>query len=155
MKTGLDFWRRDAWPTTSLQKELERVFDTFGREWPTSPNSKEMIYTPACNVEETANQYLFSFDLPGVPKDNVKIEINENQLTVSGHRTEEHKEDKKNQHLYERFEGRFYRSFTLPLTIDTERTEADFHNGVLKITVPKIEAAKPKQIKIGEGKKVF
>jgi HSP20 family protein len=105
-----------------------------------------------CDVDETESHYLMSFDLPGVSKDDVKIEVVDNQLVVSGERKSEMNDDKNNRHVTERYYGSFRRSFSLPSKIDADRIEADFKDGVLHIAVPKSEALKPKQIKITEGK---
>jgi HSP20 family protein len=112
-------------------------------------------FNPTCDVEETESHYLMSFDLPGMKKDEVKIELVDNQLVVSGERKEEHREDKKSWRFTERRYGKFQRVFTLPSAVDSSKIEADYQEGVLKIAVPKAETAKPKQIRIGEGKTGF
>jgi HSP20 family protein len=109
-------------------------------------------FNPACDVEETDSHYLMSFDLPGVSKDDVKIEVVENQLTVSGERKSEKKDDKNNRHVAERYYGSFQRVFTLPSTIDATKVEASYRDGVLQVALPKAESAKPQQIKISDGK---
>lgn len=109
-------------------------------------------FNPACDVEETDSHYLMSFDLPGISKEDVKIEVVDNQLTVSGERKTEQKGDKNNRHMAERFYGSFQRVFTLPATIDATNVEASYKDGVLQIALPKAESAKPREIKISEGK---
>ena len=105
-------------------------------------------FNPQCDVEETEEHYLFAFDLPGVSKEDVKIELVENQLTVTGERKAEPAKENVVSHVTERFHGAFRRAFTLPMLVDSEKVEARFENGVLRITVPKAEAAKSRQIKI-------
>jgi HSP20 family protein len=109
-------------------------------------------FTPACDVEETEGHYLLSFDIPGIRKDDVKIEVTDHQLIVSGEKREEQREEKRNRYFSERSWGRFQRSFTLPATVDTSRIEADYADGVLKIAVPKAESVKPRTVRIGEAK---
>src|SRR4051812_36378830 len=111
MKYELDFFRGNAWNPMrelfSLQREINRLFDGQVFEKGVAPSthrhSSEIAFAPACDVEETDAQYLMSFDLPGVPKENVKIELHDRQLEVSGEKNEEHKEDSKARHVTERF----------------------------------------------------
>lgn len=112
---------------------------------------EEMGFMPACDLEETESQYLVNFDLPGVKKDQVKVEVRDNHLTISGERKEEHKIEKANRLSEERIYGSFMRHFTLPSNVDAEHVEASFENGVLRVAIPKAEGTKPKQIPIREG----
>jgi len=114
----------------------------------------EARFQPACEVEETSSRYLFSFDLPGVAQEDVKIEWADDQLIVSGERKWEGPGDKANRRLTERAYGAFRRVFTLPASIDVNGIEARFHDGVLEVEVPKAESVKPKQIKITAGKRL-
>jgi HSP20 family protein len=108
---------------------------------------------PSCDVEETEAQYVFSFDLPGVSRDDVKIELHDGQLTVSGERKFARPlEAESTRHFTERYYGGFQRSFSLPAKVDANQVEAAYEDGVLTIIVPKSEAAKPKTIRIGESK---
>jgi len=135
-----------------LQRGIDRMFDDFF-----APQYPQEMMSPACDIEETKDHYLVSFDLPGVPKDNLKIELKDDQLIVSGERQEEHREEGKNRISSERYYGSFQRSFTLPSSVDANEVEARYQDGVLRIAVPKApesEAAKPKQIQIKEGKEV-
>ena len=112
-----------------------------------------MSYTPACDIEELDTHYVVSFDLPGVKKEDVKIELRDgNQLVVSGERKSEHQDDEANRISVERYSGSFMRVFTLPTSVDSEKIETNYENGVLQIGIPKTDAAKPKQIEIKEGK---
>jgi HSP20 family protein len=105
-------------------------------------------FAPSCEVIEETNQYLFKFDLPGIPKDQVKVELVNNQLTVSAERREEKRKDTKSTHLSEVYYGSFLRSFTLPVAVDEKKADAKFENGVLTVAIPKVEAVKPKQIEV-------
>lgn len=109
-------------------------------------------FAPAVDVEETQSQYLFAFDLPGVKKEDVKIELNANQLLVTGARKPAYASDDARPHFTERPHGEFQRAFTLPNGIDNAKVEAAFEDGVLRITVPKAENAKPRRIPIGSTK---
>jgi HSP20 family protein len=138
-----------------LQRDIDRMFDDF-----LSPVSnlvgnvldRQVIFSPPCDVDESDSHYLVSFDLPGINKQDVNIEVRDNQLIVSGERKEERKEERKDRVSTERLYGAFQRAFTLPSTVDADRVEANYENGVLRVAIPKSEAAKPKQIEIKEGK---
>jgi HSP20 family protein len=93
-----------------------------------------------------------SFDLPGVKRDDIKIDFKDGNLTVSGERKSETEKKEKSSYRSERFYGSFSRSFQLPAGVKPDQVEAHYADGVLRVTVPKAEAAKAQQIKIGEGK---
>lgn len=133
-------------------RAIDRLFyDLMSNEM---GSAQQWSFSPACDVEETDSHYLVSFDLPGVRKEDVKIELKENQLMVSGERKSD-KRDNAGRHIVERFHGSFQRLFTLPSTVDTDKVEAGYQDGVLRIAIPKAEAAKPRQIKISDGKTGF
>lgn len=103
---------------------------------------------PVVNVEETENEYLISAELPGMDKKDINISIEDNVLSISGEKKSESKTDEKNYHRFERSYGKFYRSFELPHVVDRENIDASYKNGVLNISLPKAEEAKPKQIEV-------
>jgi HSP20 family protein len=108
-------------------------------------------WVPAVDVRETDEALLFDAELPGLSKEDVNLSLENNILTLSGERKlkeKEEKEEKEGYHLRERFFGHFTRAFTLPRNIDTAKTEAHFEAGVLTIKIPKVAAARPKQIAI-------
>jgi HSP20 family protein len=144
-----------------LQQKIDRVFDDFfqgnesfpsllGSTRELVPLEGDMGFTPACDIEETDTQYVVTFDLPGVKKDEVKIDLQNNQLTVSGERKEE-TNGRKSRELYY---GSFCRSFTLPSNVEAENVEANYKDGVLQIALPKSAVSTGKQIPIKEGKVV-
>ena len=145
-----DFWN----PNREFSPWFQDIDDMMDHLLvPMNTIRREQSFNPACDVEETDSHYLMSFDLPGVSKDDVKIEVVENQLTITGERKAlEKKDDKNNRHVAERYYGSFKRVFTLPSTIDATKVEASYRDGVLQIALPKAESAKPQQIKISEGK---
>ncbi len=120
-------------------------------------NSNEQSLTfanfiPPVDVLEDDNNIIVQAELPGVKDEDVEVRIENNLLTISGERKLENEERKDNFLRVERAYGRFYRSFTLPGNIDPDNVNATFENGMLKITIPKREEAKPKQIKIASGR---
>lgn len=136
-----------------LQNRIDRLFDDlfggFGSEGEWGAYSS----LPACDYDESEKEFRFNMDLPGVPKEDVKIELHDNQLTVRGERKEE-KRAEGARGAMERYYGAFERSFTLPGTVDPDRVSADYKDGVLTIVVPKSAASQPKLIKIGEVPKL-
>lgn len=139
---------------TRLQRQIDRMFDDFmtGNWSAELPALSESAFQPPCDVQETESHYLLSFDLPGMTRHDVKIEMSDNILRVYGERKDERHKDKGAQHRNERFHGIVERMMTLPSNVKPEGIEAQFENGVLHVAVPKSEAAKSRQIPIGEGK---
>lgn len=114
----------------------------------------DLLRTPEADVMETQDEIRVTMELPGVPAENVEVNLEDNVLTISGEKHEERREDDKEQrwHLSERRYGRFSRSFVLPREVETEGISANFNNGILRITVPKSERVKPRRIEVhGDG----
>jgi HSP20 family protein len=105
-------------------------------------------WSPAVDIVETEDALVLKADLPDVKIEDIDIRVENNTLTVRGHRKFEKDETVKGYHRIERSYGEFVRSFALPSTVDTESVSADYKNGVLAITLPKKEAAKPRQVKV-------
>jgi len=104
-------------------------------------------FSPSVDVEENEDMFLVSADVPGVKKDDIKIDVSGNSLRVSGERRREVKEEG----YYERSSGRFSRSFTLPENVDANKIEAHFEDGVLRLVLPKTEVKGAKEIKVQSG----
>lgn len=149
--------KNESWnPLADLRREMDFVFDNFftpgvNRNW----RDLDHAWTPACEVAEEDGHYLMSLEMPGIPKDEIKVEVTDNTITISGERHA--KEEKRDGGAWygERRYGKFMRSFTLPLGIDAEKIEANYQDGVLSLIVPKAESAKPRQIKIGSNTGFF
>lgn len=105
-------------------------------------------WTPAVDIYETENELVFKADLPEVDQKDIDVRVENQTLTIAGERKFESKENGKGYHRIERSYGQFTRSFSVPSTFDTENINAQFKNGVLTVTLPKKEAAKPRQVKI-------
>lgn len=135
---------------STLQRGIDRLFENFIEPpWKGEEGDRFMAFVPPADVEEEGNKYLITMDLPGVTENDIRIDLTERQLTVSGERTETKEEgSRKSSYVIERFHGKFERSFTLPANVDAEKVNAQFKDGVLKITVPKGEAVKSRQIRI-------
>ncbi|CAG8658644.1 8441_t:CDS:2 [Ambispora leptoticha] len=99
-------------------------------------------FRPSVDVRDTGNEIVVHTELPGVPKENVNIEIRDNNLWISGNTSEENERREWNGWIRERRSGRFTRSIPLPTSIDTEKVQAKFDQGVLEIIVPRTETEK-------------
>ena len=104
---------------------------------------------PGVEMSETENEYIVQASLPGIKPDDVNISIHNNVLSIEGERKEEQERKEGERVLFsEHRYGRFSRAFSLPAAVDADHAEAEFQHGMLRLTIPKAEAAKPKQIKI-------
>lgn len=136
-----------------LQRNLfsRGIFDEFFDHYLSETNPElSQLMSVSMDVAETDLAFEVKVDLPGINVDNVDIQIDNNTLTIRGHRemeTEEQDETRK-YHRVERYSGRFARSVVLPSAVNEEETAAEFKDGVLKIVVPKSESAKPRKINI-------
>ncbi len=142
----------------NIQREMDRLFENFFHGDLQDDGSFGLSYwTPAVDITEQDNEYVVKVELPGVNKEDVKITLESNVLTIRGEKKlaqtaqssgqeKETKED--NYHRVERMYGSFQRSFTLPSTVRNEKIDAVYKDGILTITLPKAEEAKPKQIEV-------
>lgn len=136
-------------PFTSLQREVDRLFDDFTRGGFFAPASEsEVAITPRVDVSESDSTIEVDVELPGVDEKDVEVTLNDNILTIKGERKHEREEKKKDFHLVERSYGSFARSLSLPFEVDTDAVKANFSKGVLKVTLPKPPAAKAKTQRI-------
>ena len=108
-------------------------------------------WSPAVDILETEDAVTLKADLPDVDPKNVGIQLENGTLTLKGERKFEHEKNGKGFHRIERSYGSFVRAFSLPDTVDAEHVKADYKNGVLTVTVPKKEVAKPRTINVQVG----
>ena len=134
----------------SLQSEVNRLFDTFFGGRP-SNSAGARRWVPAMDLTETDEHLVLRADLPGLDKDDVKIEVKDGVLTVSGERKTEQEERAEGYYRVERAFGSFSRSLSLPDHVEASKISADFDKGVLEVRIPKPEARKPQRIEIGSG----
>ena len=135
----------------SIQQEMNRLFNTFFDAPATGGSGGARRWVPAMDLVETDDHFVLRADLPGLEEGDVKIEVNENVLTVSGERRFEHEAKKDGFYRLERGAGRFERSLTLPEGVDFDAIAATFDKGVLEIRVPKPEQRKPRRVEIAVG----
>ncbi len=130
-----------------MEEETEDLIERFygGREgWLTGTPS----FSPTVDFVETEDQFEVTVDLPGLKPEDVNVELKNGDLWISGKRDEEKKEEGETCHRLERHHGEFRRVLRLPSTIREEGIDANFADGVLKVTVPKTEEARPKHIEV-------
>ena len=140
----LDRWEpfRGSFPDT----QLNRLFsDFFGR---TTQEQNLTTWAPAVDIYEGQNELVVKAELPEVKPDELDIRVENNILTFRGERKFEKKVDEKNYLRVERAYGSFARSFSLANTVNSEAIKAEYRDGVLTLSIPKREEAKPKQIKV-------
>jgi len=136
------------WEPVTMNRLFNNLFDT-----PTGAAVSSRRWIPAMDLAETADAYVLRADLPGLAPEDVKIELENRMLTISGERKAEQRSEESGWVRVERSFGSFRRSLTVPAGIDPAAITAAFDNGVLTVTVPKPEQAKPHRVQIAvEGK---
>ena len=129
----------------SIREEMNRMFDTSAR----CQNSLwGSAFAPALDVVEEKDGFIVRADLPGLSKDDVSVAIQDNILTIKGDRKSDIEQTKGNIYRQERVYGQFLRTVELPLRVEAGKVQATFKDGVLTVSLPKSEEAKPKEIKV-------
>jgi HSP20 family protein len=126
-----------------LQDEMLQLFDSSLARRPFNG-----VFSPAVDVSEDKDNVIVKADLPGLTKDDVEITLQDNVLTLRGEKKQQTERKEENFYRMERVHGTFSRSFELPVAVNANKVAATFKDGVLHITLPKAEEAKPKQIKV-------
>lgn len=152
MRNQLALFRNDllAHPWRELrhaQSAFDRLLSDLTPEV-SSAGRALAAFNPSCEVSEDKTQYLMKFDLPGIAREDVKVEVTDNVLTITAERKEETKADEEKRHVSEISYGKYIRSFSLPMPVDENLVKAIFENGVLKVTIPKAEPTKAKRIEV-------
>ena len=137
---GLDRW-------STLRDELDTLFEMplwsgFGRQ-----SQLFSAWTPALDVYQNNDNVVAMIELPGMKKEDIEISLHDGMLTISGERKGETQQNDKAERS-ERFIGKFRRSITLPTRIEANNVSASYKDGILTVTLPKAEEAKPKQIQV-------
>ena len=136
-----------------LQNRLNSIFNDFTSSNGDMQNESLSAgnFIPPVDIYEDTNRLVLKLEVPGIPQEDLQINLENQTLTVKGERRLVKDEKEENFHRIERRYGSFVRGFTLPATIETDSAQANYENGVLSITLQKKEAAKPKQLKIEIG----
>jgi HSP20 family protein len=133
----------------ALQNDMGRLMNAFLGQG--NGESTGRTWVPAVDVWETENEIVYAFDLPGIPEDKISVEFDDGALTVSGERERTHELKDDRFYRYERRFGSFSRTVGLPQNVTENDVKADYHDGVLEVTVRKPETPKPRRIQVGSG----
>jgi len=141
--------RGPALDGTTLERRIGRLFsDAFGNlDWQYR-DSAGASWVPPVDILEEPDSIRIMAEVPGVKPENVKISLENNVLTIHGSKEQVAEERTERVHRYERTYGTFERSFTLPATVDANAIKATYEHGVLTVTLPKVEKAKPRHIDV-------
>ena len=141
--------------------ELQKRFSTLLGRTPVKTNGEQngeqqealtvAEWAPVVDIVEDDNQYVITVELPGLKKEDIKVGVQNDVLTISGERKYEKEEKDKKFHRVERAYGSFSRRFTIPENSDGEKVSAEFKDGILRVHLPKTETVKPKQIEVAVG----
>ena len=141
--------RRQPETAENAQRMFNRLFDQTFNGWPFGDDATlTSSWAPACDIFEDKDAIKIVLEVPGVNPEDVKLSMENNTLTIRGEKKQVAEEKTERVHRYERSYGSFERSFALPGTVDPERVEADYENGLLTVTLPKVERAKPREIQV-------
>jgi HSP20 family protein len=136
-----------TWPTlgrlTDLRDEIDRLFEA-----PLARTSEFIGWTPAFDVYEEKDNFVVKAELPGMKKEDINVSLHDGSLIISGERQTETLGEGAEVYRAERFFGKFQRSVTLPSTVAADKVQAQYKDGILTVTLPKTEEAKPKQIEV-------
>jgi len=151
---SLNPFRSSTWdPLRELGEIENRLEKYFGRPALTGNGGQKEAMTvaqwaPAVDITEDDKEYLVKAELPDLKKEEVKVTVEDGELTISGERKFEKEEKNKKYHRIERAYGSFVRSFTLPETVNGDKVNAEFKDGLLTVHLPKDQKAKPKSIEV-------
>src|ERR1700722_8486536 len=142
--------RVSTWPTlgrlTDLRDEIDRLFES-----PLSRTSEFLGWSPAFDVYEEKDNFIVKAELPGMKKEDINVSLHDGDLIISGERKSETRREGTEIYRAERFFGKFQRSIPLPATVAASNVKAEYKDGVLTVTLPKSEEAKPRQIEVNIG----
>ena len=150
-------WQRpvlNQWPTlgrlTDIREELDRLFES---PWTELARTSQLLsgWTPALDLHEDKDNFVVKVELPGMKKEDIDISLHDGSLSISGERKSEEKFADAEVYRSERFVGRFQRTIALPSAVADDQVKAQYKDGILTVTLPKTEEAKPKQISVQEG----
>jgi HSP20 family protein len=157
MKGTKDLVKAEPSGMLSPLDEMERWFETMWSRpfsllraplWTDARLAEREVISPSVDVYEEGNELIFKADMPGVTKEDLKVDIAGDYLTISGEKKKEEKIERKNYYRFERSHGSFSRRFELPAGVDTDKVKAHFEGGVLEVRIPKTEEAVKKSKKI-------
>ena len=131
-----------------IADDMNRLAKSFFNNDPLETSMMKGSWTPAVDISEDDNNFYLTIDLPGMKKEEVKVRFEDGLLSITGEKKSEKEEKNVNYHRVERSYGKFERSFRVPSRILSNKIDAKFDSGVLTVTLPKAEDAKPKEIEV-------
>jgi HSP20 family protein len=131
---------------STMREDMERFFDSMAGRYPRE--RAEVYWAPPVDVEETDNSVVVRAELPGMKKEDIKVTVSEDTVTITGERRHEAEEKGKTFHRLERAYGSFLRTVALPAPVESGKAAASYKNGVLELTLPKSEKVKAREIAI-------
>jgi len=140
-------WRPFERELSSFRKEMDNLWGRFFGEAPLVRTFKEE-WSPTVDISERKNDFLIKAELPGVDEKDIAVSISGDLLTIKGEKKKEEEEKDEHHYRVERYYGSFERSFRIPTGVKADKIDATFDKGVLKVTVPKAEEAKKKEIAV-------
>lgn len=143
--------RRPLEPWNSLRRLSSVLDEAFGTYQEEDGRTITASWYPACDVFEDKESIKIVVEVPGVKPEDVKLSLENNLLTIRGEKRQQAEERTERVHRYERNYGTFERTFALPTTADADRIHAGYENGILTVTVPKAERARPREIPVKVG----
>ena len=134
---------------STLQERMNRLFSEMARRSPIAEEETiQGAWIPPVDIYETGDSIVIKAELPGISKEDITLEVKENTLSIKGEKKFEKDVKEESYHRVERSYGAFQRAFALPSTVQQDKVKAKFRDGILEVTLPKAEEAKPKQIKV-------
>jgi len=130
-----------------FRKEMDRLWDRVGGETPLARTFVD-VWSPSVDISESKDNFVVKAELPGLETNDVNVSISGDILTIKGEKKTEEEEKDEHYHCVERYSGSFQRVFQLPSGVKADQIEATFEKGVLKVTLPKVEEAKKKEIEV-------
>ncbi len=132
----------------TLRERMNRLFEDMVTNRGEERDLVASSWAPSVDIFETENEVVLTAEVPGIDEKDIEIKVEDNSLTIRGERKFEKETKEENYHRIERSYGSFFRSFTLPSTVDQDKVEAQYENGVLKIQMPKKAEVKPRKVRI-------
>ena len=131
----------------SLRREMDRLWDSFFGERPLA-RMWEREWAPSLDVSETKDDFVVKVEIPGIDAKDIDISLTGDVLTIKGEKKQEKEQKEEDYHLVERSYGAFSRSVRLPAEVESAKIKASCKHGILKVTLPKSEKVKAKEVKI-------
>ncbi len=131
--------------------EMDLFFNEFLDPTPDRIEEHAFSWKPLVDIAETKDEIIIKAEIPGIKKEDIKVVLQDNVLILKGEKQEDKQEKEKRSYRTERFYGSFERSFSLPISVQVDKVKADYKEGVLTISLPKVEEEKPKEVSVHIG----